>query len=167
MKKDSHRNQDPRKRHVSDIPNPPSRVSRKEKRTRNQLSILTKHPFQKLKLQFFKEGQRRKRKIISSRTLKSNVNRKGNQSIALSFIQEEDIALSKIPNPFLKDLTRTLKLQLQLRRKKKEENCIKRRIHFPKERAFPEKIQSLSTKERLEARKLDPPPPSTGPLIPF
>lgn len=115
MKKDSHRNQDPRKRHVSDIPNPPSRVSRKEKRTRNQLSILTKHPFQKLKLQFFKEGQRRKRKIISSRTLK-----KGNQSIALWFIQEEDIALSKIPNPFLKDLTRTLKLQL--RRKKKRRN---------------------------------------------
>lgn len=118
MKKDSHRNQDPRKRHVSDIPNPSSRVSRKK--TRNQLSILTKHPFQKLKLQFFKEGQRRKRKIISSRTLKSNVNRKGNQSIALSFIQEEDIALSKIPNPFLKDLTRTLKLQL--RRKKKRRN---------------------------------------------
>lgn len=45
MKKDSHQNQDPRKRHVSDIPNPFSCFSKKKKNQEPAYLSSTKDPF--------------------------------------------------------------------------------------------------------------------------
>lgn len=57
MKKDSHQNQDPRKRHVSDIPNPFSCFSKKKKKNQEPAYLSSTKSFLKeIKASIFKEN---------------------------------------------------------------------------------------------------------------